>query len=188
MKKAVLSAVLTAVLTTGTALLIALGTVGSAVSAEPNDGTVQPAANVPLEQTRPAGTPVPPRATAAAPAPAPTPRAVPVAARGEIRSIEPIRERPPGTGAGAVIGGVLGGAVGNQFGHGGGRAAMTVLGAAGGAVAGHNIERNINKRIVGYRVSVRLDDGRIRTFEERRLDGLQVGDRVRIEGKHLRRG
>ena len=34
---------------------------------------------------------------------------------------------------------------------------MTVVGAAGGAVAGNNVERNINKRVVGYRVTVRLD-------------------------------
>ncbi|HEY9027901.1 MAG TPA: glycine zipper 2TM domain-containing protein [Burkholderiaceae bacterium] len=112
---------------------------------------------------------------------------MPVALRGEVRSIEPIEERPQGSGAGAVIGGVLGGVVGNQFGHGNGRTAMTVLGAAGGAVAGHNVERSINKRIVGYRVSVRLDNGQVRTFQEPRLDGLRVGDRVRIEGKHLHR-
>ena len=106
---------------------------------------------------------------------------------GEVRAIEPIRERPPGTGKGAVVGGVLGGVVGNQFGHGTGRAAMTVLGAAGGAVAGNNVERNMNKRIVGYRVSVRLQNGETRTFTEPRLDGLRVGDRVRVEGKHVRR-
>ena len=106
---------------------------------------------------------------------------------GEVRAIEPIRERPPGTGKGAVIGGVLGGVVGNQFGHGTGRAALTVLGAAGGAVAGNNVERNMSKRIVGYRVSVRLDNGQARTFTEPRLDGLQVGDRVRVQGKHVRR-
>jgi outer membrane lipoprotein SlyB len=110
-----------------------------------------------------------------------------VALMGEVRAIEPIRERPPGTGKGAVIGGVLGGVVGNQFGHGNGRAAMTVLGAAGGAVAGNNVERNMNKRIVGYRVSVRLDNGQARTYTEPRLDGLRVGDRVRVDGKHVRR-
>ena len=164
----------------------------------------------------PVGTPVPPRPTTAAPpatvqAPAPVPapppvvmspapaaapartaravrvQAAPVAVMGEVRAIEPIRERPPGTGKGAVVGGVLGGVVGNQFGHGTGRAAMTVLGAAGGAVAGNNVERNMNKRIVGYRVSVRLDNGQARTFTEPRLDGLRVGDRVRVDGKHVRR-
>lgn len=116
-------------------------------------------------------------------------RARPVASNrlGEVRHIEEIRTRPKGSGTGAVIGGVLGGLVGNQFGHGGGKAATTVLGAAGGAVAGNNIERNRNEGISGYRVTVRLDNGQSRTFEESRLDGLRVGDRVRIDNGNLHR-
>jgi outer membrane lipoprotein SlyB len=64
---------------------------------------------------------------------------------------------------------------------------MTVLGAAGGAVAGNNVERNMNKQIVGYRVSVQLDNGQTRTYEEKSLNGLQIGDRVRVDRGHLRR-
>jgi outer membrane lipoprotein SlyB len=106
---------------------------------------------------------------------------------GKVSRIEPIRERPPGTGKGAVVGGVLGAVVGNQFGHGSGKAAMTVVGAAGGAVAGNNIERNINKRVVGYRVTVRLDNGTSHTYEQPSLAGLRVGDRVHVDGRHVRR-
>jgi outer membrane lipoprotein SlyB len=153
----------------------------------PNDGTPP--------YVPPSPTPSPPpvqsaQATAPAVQPAPQPqrRVVSSAFRGEVSSIEPIRERPPGSGAGAVLGGVLGAVVGNQFGHGNGRAAMTVVGAAGGAVAGNNVERNINKRVIGYRVSVRLDNGQSRTYQETRVDNLRVGDRVRIEGSHVRRG
>jgi outer membrane lipoprotein SlyB len=172
----------------------------------PNDGVADERVGIPVppRSTAPAPTPMvtPPPVQAPAPvlAAAPSaavppaagrvsgsPMAAQLASRGEVRAIEPIRERPPGTGKGAVIGGVLGGVVGNQFGHGNGRAAMTVLGAAGGAVAGNNVERNMNKRIVGYRVSVRLDNGQARTFTEPRLDGLRVGDRVRVDGKHVRR-
>jgi len=140
-----------------------------------------------------AGAPAP---AAATPVPAPpparpiaesAPQNAPSAHLGRVSQIEAIRERPPGTGKGAVVGGVLGALVGNQFGHGSGRAAMTVVGAAGGAVAGNNVERNINKRVVGYRVIVRLDNGKLRTYEKPRLDGLQVGDRVRIDGQRLRR-
>ncbi len=116
-------------------------------------------------------------------------RARPVASNrlGEVRHIEEIRSRPKGSGTGAVIGGVLGGLVGNQFGHGGGKAATTVLGAAGGAVAGNNIERNRNEGVSGYRVTVKLDNGQSRTFEESRLDGLRIGDRVRIDNGNLHR-
>ena len=80
---------------------------------------------------------------------------------GSVESIEPIRDRPQGSGVGAVIGGVLGAVVGNQFGHSAGRAAMTGLGAVGGAVAGNNIERNHREGVTGYRVSIRLDNGSI---------------------------
>ena len=111
----------------------------------------------------------------------------PVQRAAEVVGIEPIRERQPGSGAGAVIGGVLGAVVGNHFGHGNGRAAMTVLGAGGGAVAGNSVERNINQAVVGYRVRVQLASGATQVFEEQRLDGLRVGDRVRVEGGRLRR-
>lgn len=181
----------------------------TASTVAPNDGAADTRVGtpVPLRSTATAApasatapAPIPQQAAAQSPAavppaaaaPRPAARAVrtqaaPVVVMGEVLAIEPIRERPPGTGKGAVIGGVLGGVIGNQFGHGDGRAAMTVLGAAGGAVAGNNVERNMNKRIVGYRVSVRLDNGQARTFTEPRLDGLRVGDRVRVDGKHMRR-
>ena len=132
----------------------------------------------------------------ARPAPAPAPRSNarvavrPAAASGRlgsIESIEPIRERPQGTGAGAVIGGVAGAVLGNQFGHGLGRAAMTGVGAAGGAIAGNNVERNVRKTIVGYRVHVRLDDGATRTFERKQVGNLHVGDRVRVDRDGFRR-
>jgi outer membrane lipoprotein SlyB len=126
---------------------------------------------VQVAQATPAVSPPPPVASAYA---------------GSVVSIEPIRTRPPGTGTGAVIGGVLGAVVGNQFGGGSGRVATTALGAVGGAVVGNNVERNHNEGIAGYRVSVRLDNGHSRTFQESHVDGLRVGDRVRIEGGQLR--
>ena len=106
---------------------------------------------------------------------------------GSVASIEPIRERPQGSGAGAVIGGVLGAVVGNQFGHGAGRASMTGVGAVGGAIAGNNIERNHREAITGYRVGIRLDDGTTRSFERSQIGGLQVGDRVRVDAGSFRR-
>jgi outer membrane lipoprotein SlyB len=118
---------------------------------------------------------------------APEPRAADRSRVGSISSIEPIRERPQGTGAGAVIGGVLGAVVGNQFGHGGGRAVMTGAGAVGGAVAGNNIERNRNTTVTGYRVAIRLDNGATRSFQRTQIGGLQVGDRVQLDTKSFHR-
>jgi outer membrane lipoprotein SlyB len=87
-----------------------------------------------------------------------------------------------GTGVtpGMAIGGVVGGLVGNQIGHGGGRAGMTVLGAAGGAYAGHQIERS-RARYNAYVMHIRMDDGTTRTLEQR--TPIAKGSHVIVEGK-----
>jgi outer membrane lipoprotein SlyB len=108
------------------------------------------------------------------------PVAVASANLGAVQEIETLTEAAP-SGAGAVVGGLLGGVVGHQFGKGDGRKAMTVVGAVGGAVAGHQIEKSQNRKVIGYRVKVHLDNGDTRTFEPTQLDGLKVGDRVRID-------
>jgi len=85
--------------------------------------------------------------------------------------------RGEGSGVGAVAGGVVGGVIGNQFGHGTGRTAATVLGAAGGALAGHEVEKNVRTR-TAYRVTVRMDDGSYRTFSQ--TAPARLGERVRV--------
>jgi outer membrane lipoprotein SlyB len=122
----------------------------------------------------------------------PAPEMVKVAAAppsnttGAVTQIEPITETMT-TGVGAVAGGALGGVVGHQFGKGNGKTAMTVLGAIGGAVAGHQAEKAYSAKVVGYRVHVQLDNGESRTFESAQLDGLKVGDRVRVDQGQLHR-
>ena len=149
-----------------------------------------PAPPMPAQSVPPTRTPTAGQAPApddALPSAAPPPRAVDRSRVGAITGIEPIRERPQGTGAGAVIGGVLGGVVGHQFGSGTGKAVMTGAGAVGGAIAGNNIERNRNTRVVGYRVSVRLDNGTTRTFQRTQIGDLHVGDRVALDARSFHR-
>jgi outer membrane lipoprotein SlyB len=83
------------------------------------------------------------------------------------------------SGLGAVAGGVTGAVVGNQIGRGNGNTAMTILGAAGGALAGNEIERNVKKRY-SYRVKVRMDDGTFRAVSQIGAPAVEVGERVRI--------
>jgi outer membrane lipoprotein SlyB len=87
---------------------------------------------------------------------------------------------------GMAIGGVVGGVLGNQIGSGNGRAATTVLGAAGGAYAGHAIEKS-RARYNVYVMHIRMDDGTMRTLEQR--TPIAKGSRVIVEGKtaHLAR-
>jgi outer membrane lipoprotein SlyB len=102
---------------------------------------------------------------------------------GRVVAIDVIGERRT-TGAGAVVGGIVGGVLGHQVGSGRGNDAATVAGAVGGAVVGNEIEkrRNDGER---YRITVRSRDGRDSVFEQDSLDGIRVGDRVRIDGGRL---
>jgi outer membrane lipoprotein SlyB len=88
--------------------------------------------------------------------------------------------------AGAVIGGVIGGVLGHQVGSGRGNDVATVAGAVGGAVIGHEVARANGDREV-YVIRVRFDDRSYRTVTQDSLDGLRVGDSVRIERDRVRR-
>ena len=104
---------------------------------------------------------------------------------GRVVAIDVVRGSGGSTGAGAVLGGIVGGVLGHQVGSGRGNTAATVAGAVGGAVVGNEVEkrRNDDER---YRVIVQTRDGREAAFEQDSLDGLRVGDRVRIvEGNRL---
>ncbi|TAK72970.1 MAG: glycine zipper 2TM domain-containing protein [Betaproteobacteria bacterium] len=98
---------------------------------------------------------------------------------GTVASIHTVALRGDATGLGAVAGGVTGAMVGNQIGRGNGNTAMTILGAAGGALAGNEIEKNVKKRY-SYRVTVRMDDGTFRTISQSSSPAVTVGERVRV--------
>lgn len=103
---------------------------------------------------------------------------------GTVETVRAVEVPGQGTGVGAVAGGVTGAIVGSQFGNGNGRTAMGVLGAAGGAYAGHAIEKNVRKR-TSYRVTVRMDDGSARTFYQSSPPAVGVGEKVRVINGNL---
>src|SRR3954463_11736415 len=98
---------------------------------------------------------------------------------GTIESIRSVEVRGDATGLGAVAGGLTGAVVGHQLGNGRGNTAMTVVGAAGGAYAGNEIEKNVKKHLV-YRVTVKMDDGSFRTVSQATAPAFAVGDKVRL--------
>ncbi|MBZ0133107.1 MAG: glycine zipper 2TM domain-containing protein [Rhodocyclaceae bacterium] len=98
---------------------------------------------------------------------------------GVIESIQAVEVKGQGSGVGAVAGGVAGAVVGSQFGHGNGRTALGVLGAAGGAYAGHEIEKNL-KKSTRWRVAVRMEDGTARTLSQAVQPAFAVGDKVKV--------
>jgi len=98
---------------------------------------------------------------------------------GTVEAVRTVELKGEGTGLGAVAGGVTGAVIGNQMGSGRGNTAMTVIGAAGGAFAGNEIEKNVKKRYA-YRITVRMEDGTFRTVSQSRPPAVSVGDKVRV--------
>ena len=102
---------------------------------------------------------------------------------GTVRRIDVVETSEQPTGGGAVLGGLVGGVLGNQIGQGAGRGAATVLGVFGGALLGNNIEHKeaaaASRRY--YHVVVEFDHGSERSFDYYELDGLRVGERVKLD-------
>jgi outer membrane lipoprotein SlyB len=85
-------------------------------------------------------------------------------------------------GAGTIAGAVVGGILGHQIGDGTGNTAATVLGAAGGAYAGHELEkRNQAQQGNVYQLTVRLNNGTYQTLTQTTNNDIRVGDSVRID-------
>ena len=98
---------------------------------------------------------------------------------GVIESVREVEKPGQATGSGAAIGGIAGGILGNQTGRGHGRDVMTVLGAIGGAIAGHEIEKN-TKKVKSYEIGIRFDDGSTQLITQDTPPAWRSGDRIRL--------
>lgn len=105
---------------------------------------------------------------------------------GTVTGVRTVQTPGEATGAGAVIGGVLGGVLGHQVGGGRGKDVATVAGAAGGAYVGHQTERSM-KSATRYRVDVRMDSGKRRSFTYTSAPGYRVGDSVTVSAGRMSR-
>ena len=82
---------------------------------------------------------------------------------------------------GAILGAVAGALVGHQIGGGSGRDAATVLGGAAGAAVGSQVGRTNTVADPVYRITLRTEQGFVRTYDVPATGDLRVGDRVRVE-------
>jgi outer membrane lipoprotein SlyB len=98
---------------------------------------------------------------------------------GIVESIRTVEQKGEASGVGAVAGGVLGGVLGHQIGSGRGNTVATIAGAGAGAYAGHQIEKNRNRK-TSWNVTLRMDDGRARTFTYTSQPTVRQGDRVKL--------
>ena len=156
------------------ATLLAGGVAAQALG-DPNGGLAPaPAA--------PAATP--PARSSQPPAGAPAARAC--ADCGVVQSVRYVEQQGEASGVGAVAGGVLGGVLGHQIGSGRGNTAATIAGVGAGAYAGHQIEKNRNRK-GSWVVALRMDDGRTRSFTYSAQPSVHEGERVKLVdgGKRL---
>jgi outer membrane lipoprotein SlyB len=101
-----------------------------------------------------------------------------------ISAITPVTEKGEGTGLGAIAGGILGGVIGNQIGGGSGRDVARIAGIAGGAYAGHQVEKSQRSHTV-FDITVRFEDGSSQVIRESAEPIWQVGDKVRVQSGKL---
>jgi outer membrane lipoprotein SlyB len=106
---------------------------------------------------------------------------------GVVDRIEVIRKGDTNNVAGTVIGGIVGGLIGHQVGHGSGQTAATIIGAAGGAYAGNQVQQRQRGANETFRVTVRLDNGAYQTLTQDDISDLRTGERVRIEANRIYR-
>ena len=185
-------AAMTGYLPTGKA---ATGESTAAGAVPPAPTLAQPANEiVPTEKKveKPAAKPAPKPAAKLAQAPATAAPPPPVAAPapcltcGVIDNVREVTQAGEGSGLGAVAGGVIGGILGNQVGGGTGKKVATVAGVAGGAYAGHQVEKS-QKKTTRYEITVRMNDGSLRTLTQDSVPGWRIGEPVRVENGVLMR-
>lgn len=87
---------------------------------------------------------------------------------------------PPGesggtSGMGAIVGGLAGGALGNQVGQGRGRTAATIGGVVLGALAGNNVEGNMNQPPPPHEETVIVPVCHTHYFKKSVVTGYDVG-------------
>jgi outer membrane lipoprotein SlyB len=103
---------------------------------------------------------------------------------GVIVSISAVEQQGEGSGLGMIAGGIAGGLLGNQVGRGNGNTLMTVLGAGGGAYAGHTFEKKVKTKTV-YVIKVHMADGSYRTVTQYTRPGYAIGDHVKVNSSQL---
>jgi outer membrane lipoprotein SlyB len=94
--------------------------------------------------------------------------------------VREVKDAGKTTGLGPIAGGIAGAVLGDQIGgHGNTRKVLTVLGAAGGAYAGREIEQQA-RATKHWEIDVRRDDGAQETVRSEIAPPYTPGDRVRL--------
>lgn len=95
----------------------------------------------------------------------------------EVRDV--MRHGGRGSGIGSFLGAILGGVAGSNVGSGTGSTVASIGGAVAGSMAGQRMEES-SMTAASTAVTVRLDNGEVRSFQLESGENYRVGDIVRV--------
>ena len=98
---------------------------------------------------------------------------------GTVESVRNVTIANPDSGVGTMAGAALGGLGGSEVGGGKGSAAVGILGAVAGGIIGNRVENQANNR-PGFEITVRLDNGELRSITQAADEMFRPGERVRL--------
>jgi len=98
---------------------------------------------------------------------------------GTVESVRNVVIASPESGVGTMTGAALGGLGGSQVGGGNGSAAVGILGAVAGGIIGNRVENQANNR-PGFEITVKLDNGELRSITQAADEMFRPGERVRL--------
>jgi outer membrane lipoprotein SlyB len=90
---------------------------------------------------------------------------------GTVESVRNVTIANPDSGVGTVSGAALGGLGGSQVGHGNGSAAVGII--------GNRIENQVNNK-PGFEITVRLENGELRSITQAADEMFRPGEKVRL--------
>ena len=102
---------------------------------------------------------------------------------GVVTGVARIEQAGRPTGVGAMVGGAVGVLVGRELSRRDDRTPLVVLGAIGGGLIGHQIEKRV-RRVTVYEVDVRMSDGGLRQLTQ--PEPVRLGERVVVEDGRAR--
>lgn len=102
-----------------------------------------------------------------------------VVREGVVDSVREVMIEGTKTPIGTLAGGVIGGVAGSNVGGGSGRIVGGVIGAVAGGMLGSAAEEGITRK-PGYEITVRLNNGELRSIVQEADEQFRAGDRVRL--------
>lgn len=98
---------------------------------------------------------------------------------GIVESVRSVTIEGTKTPIGTFAGGAIGGIAGSNVGGGSGQAVGAIAGAIAGGMLGSAAEEGITRK-AGYEITVRLNNGELRSIVQEADEAFRVGDRVRL--------